>query len=179
MKGDIYKQAKEIFFKYQGNSFFMEQDYLYKTFKNYNVPQNVLADWYKELLRNNKEQLLCASNNKEIKSKFFIYLELIRCNKQYFSNNDIEFAFDFFRKNKGLDDFSKIIMVEIIIKFIKQQNIIDTSIKEYCKVVLTKINTDSFTVDESYKYHGELPSYTLKENVSSRVLEDLEQIANL
>ncbi|MWP63239.1 hypothetical protein [Gilliamella sp. Pas-s25] len=179
MKGDIYQQAKEIFFKYQGNSFFMEQDYLYKTFKNYNVPQNVLADWYKELLRNNREQLLSASNNSDIVVNFFVYLDLIKCNSQYFTTNDIEFAFNFFRKNKKLDDFSKIKIIEILIKFIKSKNISDNLIKKYCEEVLSKMDIASFTVDDSYKYNGKLPSHALKENIAPRILKDLEQISML
>lgn len=179
MKENMYKQAKEIFFKYQGNAFFMGRDYLYETFKNYEVPQNILAEWYKELLLKNKEQLLSAPNNSEKVGKFFDYLELIRCNKKYFSNNDLEFAFNFFRKNENLDDISKIIMIEIIIKFLKERNTRNLSIEQYCKDVLTKINIDSYTIDDSYKYEGEFPSYTLKERVSQRILDDLNDLSNL
>jgi hypothetical protein len=179
MKDDIYKQAKEIFFKYQGNSFFMERDHLYKTFKNYNVPQNILVNWYKELLLKNKENLLSSSNNEKMIGEFFLYLDLIRCNKNYFSLDDINFAFNFLRKNEKLDDFSRLLMIEAVIDFIKSTNLSDSAIKDYCKNILSKMDIDSFTVDESYKYDGQLPSYVLKENIAPRILEDLEQISML
>jgi hypothetical protein len=179
MKDDIYKQAKEMFFKYQGNSFFMERDHLYKTFKNYNVPQHVLADWYKALLENNKNRLLSASNNSDVVVNFFVYLDLIRCNSQYFSASDIDFAFDFFSKNEKLDDYSKIKIIEILINFIKYKKIADDRIKKYCKEVLSKMDINSFTVDKSYNDNGQLPSDVLKENIAPRILKDLEQISML
>ncbi|MWP62526.1 hypothetical protein [Gilliamella sp. Pas-s25] len=179
MKDDIYQQAKEIFFKYQGNPFFMEQDYLYKTFKNYNVPQNILTDWYKELLLKNKEKLLSTSNNEKMIGDFFLYLDLIRCNKNYFSTDDITFAFNFLRNNEKLDDFSRLLMIETIIDFIKYTNFSDSTIKDYCKNILSKMDIASFTVDDSYKYNGKLPSHALKENIAPRILKDLEQISLL
>lgn len=179
MKENMYKQAKEIFFKYQGNAFFMGRDYLYETFKNYEVPQNILAEWYKELLLKNKEQLLSAPNNSEKVGKFFDYLELIRCNKQYFSNDDIVFAFDFFCKNEKLDNFSYLLMIEEIIDFIKSTNLADNSIKDYCKNILENMNIDSFTVDDRYKYENKLPFYALKENILPRILDDINQLNNL
>ena len=127
----------------------------------------------------NKEELLAPSNNKEITNNFFKYLELIRCNIQYFSMNDIKFAFDFFYKQKELDDFSKLVMIEIIINFIKDKGITDESIKKYCKGVLVRIDTSLFTVDDSYKYNGELPPYVLKEKITQRILDDTKALESL
>lgn len=179
MEDNTYDQAKELFIKYQGNVFHMERDNLYKTFQKYNIPNNLLSLWYKELLLRNKEELLAPSNNKEITNNFFKYLELIRCNIQYFSMNDIKFAFDFFYKQKELDDFSKLVMIEIIINFIKDKGITDESIKKYCKEVLVRIDTSLFTVDDSYKYNGELPPYVLKEKITQRILDDTKALESL
>ena len=179
MEDNTYDQAKELFIKYQGNVFHMERDNLYKTFQKYNIPNNLLSLWYKELLLRNKELLLSPSNNKEITNNFFKYLELIRCNIQYFSMNDIKFAFDFFYKQKELDDFSKLVMIEIIINFIKDKGITDESIKKYCKGVLVRIDTSLFTVDDSYKYNGELPPYVLKEKITQRILDDTKALESL
>ncbi len=179
MKDNTYNQAKELFIKYQGNTFHMERDNLYKTFQKYNIPNNLLSLWYKELLLRNKEELLSPSNNKEITNNFFKYLELIRCNIQYFLMNDIKFAFDFFYKQKELDDFSKLVMIEIIINFIKDKGITNESIKKYCKEVLVRIDTSLFTVDDSYKYNGELPPYVLKEKITQRILDDTKALKSL
>lgn len=179
MNDEKYQEAKEIFFNYQGSAFFMANDGVYETYKSYAVPPAISDQWYLELLLKNKEQLLSAANNSEIAWRFYLYLNLIRCNKQYFTNDDIQFAFDYFCKSEKLDNFSYLLMIEQIIDFIKSINQTDNSIKNYCKKILENMNIDSFTVDDSYKYEGKFPSYTLKERVSQRILDDLNDLSNL
>lgn len=78
-----------------------------------------------------------------------------------------------------MDDFSKLVMIEIIINFIKDKGITDESIKKYCKEVLVRIDTSLFTVDDSYKYNGELPPYVLKEKITQRILDDTKALKSL
>lgn len=176
MKDDMYKQAKEIFFKYQGNAFFMERDYLYKTFKNYEIPQNILVEWYQELLLKNKKQLMSTKINSEIIDSFSSYLNLLRSNKEYCSTDDINFAFNFLYKSKKLDDFSILLMIDKIINFIIELNISEDCIKKYCKNKLLEMNPDSFTIDNSYKIDGQWPPYALKKSIAQKTSINLEKL---
>lgn len=176
MNDDMYKQAKEIFFKYQGNAFFMERDYLYKTFKNYEVPQNILAEWYKELLLIDKKKLMSAKINSEITDSFSSYLNLLRANKEYCSTEDINFAFNFLYEIKKIDDFSILLMIDKIVNFVIELKISENCIKQYCKNTLLEMNLDSFTIDNSYKIDGKWPPYALKSSIAQKISIDLEKL---
>lgn len=176
MKEYMYKEAKEIFFDYQGNAFFMTRDGVYETFKNYAVPQVISDQWYQELLLKNKEQLLSESNNSEIVWRFYLYLHLIQCNKDYFEKDDIEFAFDFFIKNQKLDDYSKLKIIETIIDFLKSQSSTFPLITNFCKNILINMNIDSFTIDESYKNNNYDLSNLSQENLSNRISYDIKEL---
>ena len=143
-------EARILFHMYGGNFFEMERDGVYKKYKSFEVPKDVEAKWLQEMCNDIKGRI-----NDSIGFERFSLID------RYVSKLDLKSSIHFlvdYLNNSNDDTFTKILIGEILIRYINQSKYSDSItidiIEEVAKCIedlKEKLLHSEITIDESYK----------------------------
>jgi len=180
-----YMEAKKLFFEYGGSKFGMWHERVIEKYESFNVPKELERQWEEEVLNklNQKMEMDCTPRQKRV-----IIQNYFHKNREFNQKDSINFLKKNREKLKDMDDFSKLIVIELIFDLSlpeepkKRKPVVEKCIEKLNKMLEQEANGE-FVIDEAYYEQGQIPDYLangkLRERIKHIMDEFLEERVNI
>lgn len=156
-------KARELFIKYNGSSFHMEQDGVLEEYKSFIW----LEEYQKKLLRDSDKELVLGS------SFMALFQSLSQTSNEAIIGNLVKTV----ESNiSSYDAFTKLRIAEELIKLAKRNMNIKKMLEQKASILLESIKTNDFRVADFYNTDSYMSEVLKKENVLKRVNKRLAEI---
>lgn len=168
-----YDNAKEIYFNYLGNTFFMGMDGIEDEYKKYNISKVTEREWDNEL----REYLINSiKKEKNLMKKEHMFLNFELFSERVQSIDNLEFMVIFIKDNiHKFDTFTTLRMCEDTIKLATQYSSSDKlKSKETINKVIGYLNTlkeQPVIISQDYYTGDSKPEHLSNNNIKKRINE--------
>lgn len=170
-----WRKAKKIFRDYSGSHYQMARDQVYNEYQSYSVPRMLEIEWAFEL----RDEYLIKFKEEVNDKKRYTYLNRLRMLLKEYHDSKGVYSMVEMVKNiiKDSDSFSKILMLEIILKTIQYMNISDKQlhIGEDAIQILKDICDTPIVVSKDFMQDGEIPEHMSDDVLIKRAQRDIEK----
>ena len=174
MKNDRYREAKEIYFKYGGNSFFMTREGDYEHYKSFAVPKEVEKEWMREY----RDTLFAKLHAETSGDGLTLIISSIISTVSKDSSDVLVTLSEFIQANKeSFDFFTSILIAEALLKAVKfygHEDSVSAATVALSLQILKKLLERPVTIANDYLESQHMAGYDFsKENLEKRIKNTL------